>query len=487
VSNDLWQWTAAELASAISTGRISAVEATRSALARLDEVNPAINAVVDTMSEAALVQAKAADETLRKQGPMGPLHGVPMTIKVNVDYKGRATTNGVVANKDHEAESDSSTVAALRAGGVPMFGRTNTPCYSMRAFTNNDLHGATLNPHDPAITCGGSSGGAGAAVAAGIGAIAHGNDIGGSVRHPAYCCGVYGLRPTAGLVPGTSLSMPERKIVSQLMAVQGALSRSVEDLRLAMQVLTRHDPNDVWQVPAGDLFAPLAHRPCKVAVVAETDESPIDPEVTAAIRQAAAILADAGYEVAEVQAPSFKELVEHWRLILGNEMRGGLGLLMEAHGDWKMKKMLEMQLEGVPVIDSRDGMLEGLAERARLARKWQLFMEDWPLVLTAVSWVKPMIDDLDVSGTIDADWFYSVTAPYMGTPTIGLPGLSVPVGTVPGKPMGVQLLASRFGDRRLLEAGAVIERAIGRIAPVDPITAGGTERPAGRFNRPDRS
>ena len=469
MSTELWQWTAAELAAAISAGRISSVEATESALARMNAVNPAINAVVDMMPETALAEATAADEALRKHGAVGPLHGVPMTIKVNVDYKGRATTNGVVANKDHKADSDSSTVAALRAGALPIFGRTNTPCYSMRAFTNNDLHGATLNPHDPTITCGGSSGGAGAAVAAGIGAIAHGNDIGGSVRHPAYCCGVYGLRPTAGLVPQTSLSMPERKIVSQLMAVQGVLARSVEDIRLAMQVLTRHDPNDVWQVPAGDHFAPLAHRTCKVAVVAETDESPVDAEVTAAIGQAADILADAGYEVAEVPAPSFKELVEHWRLILGNEMRGGLGLLMEAHGDWKMKKMLEMQLDGVPVIDSRDGMLEGLAERARLLRKWQLFLEDWPLVLTAVSWVKPMIDDLDVSGEIDGDYFYRVTAPYMGTPTIGLPGLTVPVNTVPGRPMGVQLLATRFGDRRLLEAGAVLERAIGRIAPIDPM------------------
>jgi amidase len=469
VSTDLWQWTAAELAAAISTGRISSVEATESALARMDAVNPAINAVVDTMPETALAEARAADEALQKHGPLGPLHGVPATIKVNVDYKGRATTNGVVFNKDHKADSDSSTVAALRAGGLPIFGRTNTPCYSMRAFTNNDLHGATLNPHDPMITCGGSSGGAGAAVAAGIGAIAHGNDIGGSVRHPAYCCGVYGLRPTAGLVPGTSLSMPERKIVSQLMAVQGVLARSVEDIRLAMQVLTRHDPNDVWQVPAGDLFARLAHRTCRVAVVAETDESPVDADVTAAIRKAADMLADAGYEVADMQVPSFKELVEHWRLILGNEMRGGLGLLMQAHGDWKMKKMLEMQLDGVPVIDSRDGMLEGLAERARLLRKWQIFLESWPLVLTAVSWVKPMVDDLDVSGRINGDYFYRVTAPYMGTPTIGLPGLTVPVDTVPGKPMGVQLLAARFGDRRLLEAGAVLERALGRIAPIDPM------------------
>lgn len=473
MSTQLWQWTATELAHAISTGTISSVEATESVIARMDAVNPAINAIVDPLTETALTEAKAADEALRRHGPAGPLHGVPMSIKCNVDYKGLANTNGVVANKDKISTSDSSTVAALRAGGLPIFGRTNAPAYSMRAFTNNDLYGATYNPHDKSLTPGGSSGGAGSAIAAGIGPLAHGNDIGGSVRHPAYCCGVYGIRPTAGLIPGTSPSMPERKIISQLMAVQGVLARSVEDIRLGMQMMSRHDPNDIWQIPAGDIFGDLSHRPCKVAVVAETDESPVDPEVSAAIRQAAAILADAGYEVEEVETPSFYELVEHWRLILGNEMRGGLGFLMEAHGDWKMKRMLEVQLDGVPVIDTRDGMLDGLVQRSRLLRKWQHFLEEFPIVLTAVSWVKPMIDDLDVAEDLDIEWFYRVVAPYMGTPTIGLPGLTVPVGTVPGKPMGVQLIAGRFADKRLLEAGAVLERGIGRIAPVDPFVTNG--------------
>jgi amidase len=468
MSTELWQWTAAELAAGILAGRISSVEATRSVIARMEAINPAINAVVDTIPAIALAEAKAADETLRKRGALGPLHGVPITVKINVDYKGRATTNGVIALKDNIAQHDSSTVRAIRSGGLPIFGRTNTPAYSMRAFTSNDLHGATLNPHDATITCGGSSGGAGSAVAAGIGPLAHGNDIGGSVRHPAYCCGVYGLRPTSGLLPQTSLSMPERKIVSQLMAVQGVLARSVEDIRLAMQVMSRTDPNDIWQVPTGDIFGPLTHRPCKVAVMAETDESPVDPEVSRAIRFAANMLSDAGYELEEVQAPSFKELVDHWRLVLGNEMRAGLGLQMQAHGDWKMKRMLDIQLKDVPVVDSRDGMLDGLAERSRLLRKWQLFFERWPLLLTAVSWVKPMVDDLDVSDDLDIEWFYRVVAPYMGSPTIGLPGLTVPVGTVPGKPMGVQLLATRFADRRLLEAGAILERSMGKIVPVEP-------------------
>ena len=198
MSDDLWSWSAGDLARAIAAGQITSVEATTSALARMDAVNPAINAVVDPLHDDAMAAAQAADATLRKTGPLGPLHGVPVTVKINVDYGGRATTNGVVAYKDMIAPGDGSVVRNLKAGGAVIIGRTNTPCYSMRGFTSNDLHGQTYNPHDPAITAGGSSGGAGAATAAGIGAMGHGNDIGGSVRHPAFCNGIYGLRPGCG-------------------------------------------------------------------------------------------------------------------------------------------------------------------------------------------------------------------------------------------------------------------------------------------------
>ncbi|MEC7258816.1 MAG: amidase, partial [Pseudomonadota bacterium] len=439
------------------------------ALARMDAVNPAINAVVDPLHDDAMAAAQAADATLRKTGPLGPLHGVPVTVKINVDYAGRATTNGVVAYKDMIAPGDGSVVRNLKAGGAVIIGRTNTPCYSMRGFTSNDLHGQTYNPHDPAITAGGSSGGAGAATAAGIGAMGHGNDIGGSVRHPAFCNGIYGLRPTSGVVPAYNPSqLAERFIVSQMAAVQGPLARSMEDIRITMQALSRHDPREVWQIPTHNEFDAPVHAPCRVALHAETDEAQVDPEVTAAIRLAGEMLTDAGYEVVEVAPPSLWEAMEFWLLTLGNEMRAGLGVLMEQHGDWKMKRAYHVLVDGIPEINDRDGFLKAYAQRSALLRKWQMFFEDYPLVLTAVTWSKPMPAEHDVSEGLSNDWFRRATAPMSGTPTLGLPGLTVPVGSRPGVPIGVQLLAGRHQDKRLIAAGAALERAIGKIAPVDP-------------------
>lgn len=469
MSDELWRLSAADLARGIAAGHFTSVEATESALARMDAVNQPLNAVVDTLHDDARAAAKAADEVLRRSGPLGPLHGVPVTVKINADYAGRATTNGVVAYKDLIAPADGSVVRNLRASGAVIIGRTNTPCYSMRGFTSNDLHGQTLNPHDRAITAGGSSGGAGAATAAGIGAMGHGNDIGGSVRHPAYCNGIYGLRPTAGMAAGFNPSqLSERFIVSQMAAVQGPLARTMEDIRITMQALSRHDPRDIWQIPVNGEYRVPVHAPCRVAIHAETDEGPVAPEVSAAIRKAGEILADAGYEVVEIAPPSLWEAMEFWLLALGNEMRAGLGLLMEEHGDWKMKLSYRVLTEGIPEINDRDGFLKAYARRSEILRRWQLFFEDYPLLVTAVTWTKPMPAEHDVSEGLDYDWFRRATAPMSGTPTLGLPGLSVPVNTAPGRPMGVQLLAARHQDQRLLQAGTVLERAIGQILPVDP-------------------
>ena len=470
MTTELWSWTASELADAIRKGKVSSVEATESALARMEAANGPINAVVDALPEQAMEAARAADAALRASGPSGPLHGVPITVKINVDYGGRATTNGVVAYKDLIAPEDGSVVKNLRASGAVIIGRTNTPCYSMRGCTSNDLHGHTYNPHDKSLTPGGSSGGAGAATAAGIGAMGHGNDIGGSVRYPAYCNGIYGLRPTAGIVPAYNPSqLSERPIVSQMSSVQGPLARSVEDIRISMQALAQPDPRDIWQVPLSTMFdSPLAHRPCKVAMLAETDESAVDPEVTAAIRQAGAILADAGYEVVEVQPPSLYEAMTFWRQLLGNEMSGGLYQLMLKNGDEKLKKSMGALIDGIDKIDDKEQFLQLLSKRSTLLRQWQLFFADYPILLTAMTWIKPYEDDLDVKDGLDTDWYFRAHGPMMGTPTLGLPGLSVPVGTVPGVPMGVQLISDRYGDRRLLEAGAVLERAIGPILPIDP-------------------
>ena len=193
-------------------------------LARIHAVNPALNAIVRVLEKEALVAADAADQALAAGAPLGPLHGVPVTTKVNVDQAGCPTDNGIVALHDLVAFEDSPPVAALRASGAVIVGRTNVPAFSLRWFSDNDLHGRTVNPWQAGVTPGGSSGGAAVAVATGMGPVGHGNDLGGSVRYPAYCCGVVGLRPTSGRVAAFNpTAQEERGIAPQLMSVQGPL------------------------------------------------------------------------------------------------------------------------------------------------------------------------------------------------------------------------------------------------------------------------
>jgi len=194
----LWQWSASEIADATQRGEVTALEVTEAALARMDAVNPMLNAVVESLTDEARQQAEALDAS---DGPKGPLHGVPVTIKVNVDQAGHATTNGVLALKDAMAHDDAPVVRNLKAAGAVVIGRTNTPEFSFRADTDNPLHGRTHNPWGRHLSPGGSSGGAGSAVMAGIGALAHGNDIGGSLRFPASATGGVTVKPGLGRVP----------------------------------------------------------------------------------------------------------------------------------------------------------------------------------------------------------------------------------------------------------------------------------------------
>jgi len=172
MTDDLWRLDATELARLIRLGRVSCRDATESCLARLDAVNPSINAVVRVLADEALAAANAADRALARGDVLGPLHGVPVTTKINTDQAGCPTDNGVIAQRDMIASEDNPAVADLKRAGAIMIGRTNAPTWSLRLFSDNPLHGRTLNPRDPALSAGGSSGGAGAAVAIGIGPVA---------------------------------------------------------------------------------------------------------------------------------------------------------------------------------------------------------------------------------------------------------------------------------------------------------------------------
>ena len=201
----LWQLPATRLSALVKSRSVSATEITQSVLDRLAQVNPSINAVITEMPDEALEMASLVDKQLAKGESPGTLAGIPVTIKTNVDQIGHCNTNGLQLLKDNLTSQDNPVVANLRKAGAIFVGRTNTPAFSMRWFTRNSLHGHTRNPVNQSITPGGSSGGAAASVAAGIGAIALGSDIAGSIRYPAYACGVHGIRPSLGRVPSCLL------------------------------------------------------------------------------------------------------------------------------------------------------------------------------------------------------------------------------------------------------------------------------------------
>src|SRR6201747_1430502 len=247
---DLWRLSAKDIAAVIRSKKISAKDAAMAALARLDAVNPKINAVVDHRPEDVLAQAGGIDAAIARGEDAGPLAGVPVTVKVNIDQEGFATTNGLNLQRDVIAKTNSPVIDNLRKAGAVILGRTNCPAFSYRWFTTNLIHGDPKTPRDPGITPGGSSGGAGAAVAAGIGHIAHGTDIAGSIRYPAYACGVHGLRPTIGRVPAYNASWPERPIGPQISAVSGPLARTIGDIRIALAAMSQQDVRDPWWVPA---------------------------------------------------------------------------------------------------------------------------------------------------------------------------------------------------------------------------------------------
>jgi amidase len=465
MSDEPWRWSARQLAAATRSGAVSAREAVAATLDRVHAVNPTLNAIVDVMADEALAAADAADAARLRGDALGPLHGVPVTVKVNVDTRGRATTNGVVAFKDTVATDDSPVVANLRKAGAVIIGRTNTPAFSVRWFTENDLHGRTLNPWSKGHTPGGSSGGASSAVAAGLGAIAHGNDLAGSVRFPAYCTGVVGLRPSFGRVPAYLPSgRDERPLSLATMSVQGPLARCVADVRLALAAMSAQDARDPWWVPA-PLTGPALPR--RVAMSVNCNGVPADPAVVAAVRQAGAWLAEAGYTVEEVEPPSLAEAQELWSLVANDEARLFMWPAVEQLGDEGVRKSFGWMLGTTPPLSHAEH-LKAMARRATLLRRWQLFLERYPLVLGPVSGLPPFPWGWDVESETTMARVLRAQESQFSVPVLGLPAVSVPTGLAGPVPMGVQITGPRFREDLVLDAAEVIEQRCPPMTPIDP-------------------
>lgn len=466
----LWRLDACELAQMIGLGRVSSREAVTSCLARMDAVNGTINAVVRRFDAEALADADAADAMRARGETLAPLHGVPVTVKCNIDQKGHPTDGGVEAYRDLVAESDNPVVANLRAAGVVIIGRTNTPCYSMRWHTENALHGATLNPWHAGITPGGSSGGAAAAVAAGIGPIAHGNDIAGSVRYPAYCCGLVGLRPSYGRVPSSNATAKGlATISSQLMAVQGPLTRSVRDCELAFEAMAQPSPRDPRCVVPAPF--PTMSGPLRVALVARPKGVVVDRGVTEAVLSAGRALEAAGVLVEEIEPPDLAGVGELWGKLAMADVIANLQPLVDQNGDAGIRHALALWNEAFPNYGAAD-TLTALGERSLALRNWQLFFETHPVVVMPCSYAPPFPVGFDVKDAAETAHVLAAQGPLLAISVLGLPGLAVPTAPRGGIPAGIQIVAGRFREDLCFRVGAIIEAHMRRVTPLNPHPAG---------------
>ena len=276
MKNELWRLSACELAEGIRVKKFSAVEVVNSVISRIDEQNPKLNAIVADYREEALIAASEADQAILSGKNIGELHGVPVTIKTNVDVEGKPTPNGLPAFANLIAPADAPIVSNLKKAGAIIIGRTNTPELSMRFNTDNPLHGRTKNPWNEDASPGGSSGGASSAAVAGFGPIHHGNDIAGSLRCPSFCCGLSTVKPTFGRVPAWLPSASaERGILSQMISVQGAICREVRDVRLATRIMAQADPRDPFWMPVPFEDWPEMLEPVRIGVTTENYDHPI--------------------------------------------------------------------------------------------------------------------------------------------------------------------------------------------------------------------
>jgi amidase len=466
---EIWQLSAAELAHRIAHRQLSSVEVVDAHLARIDAVNPALNAVVRVLSDEARAGAVLADQRLAAGEAVGPLHGVPFTVKENIDMAGLPTTWGVPALANAVVPADAPVVARMRAAGATPIGRTNLPDMALRVHTVSSLHGLTRNPWHPGRTAGGSSGGEAAALASGMSPIGLGNDIGGSLRNPANACGIASIRPSAGRVPDAGyVPREDRLLAVQLMNVQGPMARRVADVRMVLRVLMGAHPRDPWSIDAPFDGPPLG-KPIRVAVLPEPPGGTTSPVVASTVRRAAQALADAGYAVAEIGPPRYEDAVSCWARLITSDFASVLGPLSQMMGADAMA-FVNNCVEAVPPLTDATAWSNLMVERDGIARAWSNFMADRPLLLTPTWTQLPFEHGFDTATPAGTAATNELTRPVVPANLLGLPSACVPAGSdeATGLPIGVLITGRRFREDLCLEAAEAIEARLGVATPIDP-------------------
>ncbi len=476
---DEYAYTSAiDLAAAIAARRVSSRELVIGAADRIERLNGDINAVVRVDLDAALTAAAAADVAVTNGDDLGPLHGVPVTIKDSLQTKGLITTSGAPILADYVPEVDADPVARYRKAGAVILAKTNLPLWAGDVQSYNDVYGTTSNPFDFTRSPGGSSGGSAASLAAGFSPLEIGSDIGGSIRNPAAMCGVVGHKPSYGLcsssgqIPGMPGSYTKADI-----AVVGPMARSVDDVELGLDLLI--GPDD-WNATAWSATLPPARsttpKGLRVAAWLDDPACPISAEVRSLLESAAGALAAAGAKVDHDARPEvpFEKARQVFEQLIGAALAGSW-----SHSE--IEEMAKLDSSGLGLegglgvkysVQRHRAWLTGNERRLQLRARWRTFFEDWDVMLMPVSpraaiahdHSEPMTNRIiDVDGSQRS---YMDQMAWMGiVGVVYLPATVVPIGqTASGLPVGVQIVGPYLEDRTPIAVARMVEKALGGFA-----------------------
>jgi amidase len=456
---ELWRETASDLAALIRRREISAVEVMDAHLARIEQVNPLLNAIVTLDADGARRAAAQADRELAAGTAPGLLHGLPIAVKDLVDTAGMRTTYGSPIYRDHVPHEDAPLVARLRRAGAIVIGKTNTPEFGAGSQTFNPVFGATRNPYDPSRTAGGSSGGAAAAVAAGMLPLADGSDLGASVRNPASFCNVVGLRPSPGRIPDSALRRPWDPL-----GVLGTIARTVADATLILRALSGPDPGAPLSLPdPPETFAiELASDPAglRIAWSRNLGDLPVASEVTAVLEERRATLEAMGCIVEEVE-PDLSGADEAFENLRALAYAQAFGALLESHGD-QLKETVAWNIR-VGLSLTGEQVARALTLQAAAFHGMRELLERYDALALPVSQVAPF--------PVEEEWVHEIDGVAMGSyiewmrscsriSVTAHPAVSVPAGFTPdGLPVGLQLVGRHRGEIALLRLAAAFEEA----------------------------
>ncbi len=457
MENTLLYASASTLARAIRDKQVSAKEVVEAHLQRIEEVNPALHAVVQLAAKRALDEARAADQALLKGDVLGPLHGVPMTIKDSLDTAGVISTGGTKGRTTYVPQHDATVVARLRAAGAILLGKTNTPELTLAGETNNLIYGQTNNPYDQSRTPGGSSGGAAAIIAAGGSPLDIGSDTGGSIRLPSHFCGIAGIKPTSGRVPRTGHVVPFGLGAVDALTQNGPMARFVADLALTLPIIAGVDWRDpaIVPMPLGD---PQAVNLRQLRVAMHTDNGIKTPtaETIAAVQAAAAALADAGLAVTEDRPAALPRAADLANNLSSADGRAWTRRLLDKSGTTELHPWLSRRMEEAQAFDVGD--FTALLEDVDAYRSEMLtFLQSYDVILCPVCAFPAPPHGTTMEPEMRRGFSY--TGAYNLT---GWPGAVVRGGTAPdGLPIGVQVVAHPWREDVALAVAQQLETALG--------------------------